>query len=232
VLDAKNRADLAWVPLFVKTPGQDAGRVDRRNEMQVDLLPTIADVLDVHVPWKLEGRSVFGAPRADSLKRWFDHPLTDDRSTTTQFAAGDWLPTVQRGYVSEVAPGAKVPRDLFAAGKDAALVGRKLSELSVGQPAPSRAVLDPVVDLEVDPATGTVPALVFGALDRPLGIEPSWLVASVNGTIAGSLAVVVNSDDKARFVGMVDDALFTAGATDLRLFTVEGQTLHQVMLAG
>ena len=35
-------AELAWVPLFIKAPGQRAGGVDDRNWQHVDLLPTLA----------------------------------------------------------------------------------------------------------------------------------------------------------------------------------------------
>ena len=35
---------VAFVPLFVKEPGQTDGRVDDRNVLSIDILPTIADV--------------------------------------------------------------------------------------------------------------------------------------------------------------------------------------------
>ena len=37
LLDDKDAPDLAWVPHFVKLPGQKTGKVDRRNVMQVDI---------------------------------------------------------------------------------------------------------------------------------------------------------------------------------------------------
>ncbi|MDQ3147990.1 MAG: sulfatase-like hydrolase/transferase, partial [Actinomycetota bacterium] len=42
--------EMAWVPLFVKTPGQGAGETDDRNALLVDVLPTVADVLGVDLP--------------------------------------------------------------------------------------------------------------------------------------------------------------------------------------
>jgi Sulfatase len=56
-----NLADIAFVPLFVKRPGQRAGRVLPRHVRTVDLLPTIADVLGIDVGWPFDGRSAYAA---------------------------------------------------------------------------------------------------------------------------------------------------------------------------
>jgi hypothetical protein len=56
-----NIAEIAPVPFFVKAPGQRRGRTDDRLVRTVDLLPTIADLLDVRIPWPHEGRSAFSA---------------------------------------------------------------------------------------------------------------------------------------------------------------------------
>lgn len=48
-------SDLAYAPLFVKVPGQTEGAVDDSNLTSLDLLPTIADVLGVEIPWAVSG---------------------------------------------------------------------------------------------------------------------------------------------------------------------------------
>ena len=58
LVDRDNIADIARVPLFVKLPGQRAGRVDTRAARTIDVLPTIADVLGVRLPWRVDGRSL------------------------------------------------------------------------------------------------------------------------------------------------------------------------------
>jgi hypothetical protein len=74
-LMARNAPTLMWVPLFIKAPNQREGRVDDRNWEQVDLLPTLADMLWVRVPWRMDGRSQVGPPaRQRSEKWWFDLP--------------------------------------------------------------------------------------------------------------------------------------------------------------
>ncbi len=52
-----NIDDIAYVPLFVKTPGQCEGRIDDHPANLFDVLPTIIDVLEVDSTWPLEGES-------------------------------------------------------------------------------------------------------------------------------------------------------------------------------
>src|SRR5690606_8942681 len=47
--------ELGWVPLFFKRPGQAEGDVDDRNWQQVDLLPTVADLMGLAMPWPVDG---------------------------------------------------------------------------------------------------------------------------------------------------------------------------------
>lgn len=59
-------ADLVLtVPLFVKLPFQQEGTVSRRDVQLVDIVPTLADLLGMGVPWKAVGRNMFG-PEAES----------------------------------------------------------------------------------------------------------------------------------------------------------------------
>ena len=59
----ENVEDIAPVPLFIKTPGQRAGRVSTRPTQTIDVLPTIADELGVTLPWRVDGRSAAGTLR-------------------------------------------------------------------------------------------------------------------------------------------------------------------------
>ena len=51
---AENVWDIASVPLFVKYPGRNAGRVDLRRATTVDLVPTVANVVGIELPWPVE----------------------------------------------------------------------------------------------------------------------------------------------------------------------------------
>lgn len=53
-----NLVDVLQVPLFIKLPDQKEGAVSSTLAQTVDVLPTIADVLGMRVPWPVEGRSL------------------------------------------------------------------------------------------------------------------------------------------------------------------------------
>lgn len=66
-LSEANLQDIAWVPLFVKLPHQHRGRLMRIPARTIDILPTIAGVLGVKIPWHVDGESALapGQPERD-----------------------------------------------------------------------------------------------------------------------------------------------------------------------
>lgn len=54
-----NIDEIAPVPMFVKAPGQISGRIDDAFVRNIDVMPTIADLLDVEIPWRTDGISTF-----------------------------------------------------------------------------------------------------------------------------------------------------------------------------
>jgi len=72
VADGRNDAtvaQLAWVPFFVKRAGQQEGEVSDDPVRTVDVTPTVADLLDVDLPWDADGRSAYegGSGRPDEV---------------------------------------------------------------------------------------------------------------------------------------------------------------------
>ncbi len=53
-----------YVPLIVKLPGQSRGEISDRPMQTIDVLPTLADILGLEIPWKVDGVSAHdGASR-------------------------------------------------------------------------------------------------------------------------------------------------------------------------
>ena len=63
-LSTANLQDIAYVPLFVKPPGEHGGREVRSAARTIDVVPTIADVAGVRIPWQVDGRSLLRTPSA------------------------------------------------------------------------------------------------------------------------------------------------------------------------
>ena len=222
-LGETNAPDLMWVPQFVKAPGQDTGTVDDRNWEQVDLLPTVADLASIQVPWKMEGASQTGKPtRARTEKWWFDTPgrrkVRDGPSNFAQVLAGetDTLVRASEGV-----------RGLYRYGGFADLVYRdpaSVGPITADQEA--TAVLD---DFErytqIKPASGEVPALVSGRVTSPLATATSTVLVAVNGQIGGESKLFPERPDEpaARFAVITPDFLWKAGGgrRQLQVYVVD-----------
>jgi hypothetical protein len=202
-----NAADIARVPLFVKAPEQREGRVSDRNVETVDILPTMAELLDVELPWPVDGTSaVSGIPRADKrLETRGPNPLRFPAA----MAPGP-------GVAARLARfGAGTSWDaLFAGGPYAALVGKRLD-------APDGAGIEGFTlqrlrtwSEYVDAGSPLLPALVEGPLD------PQTLAAAVvvNGTIGAVGQASPTRDGSRGYSALVPESLFRPGYNALQVF--------------
>ncbi|WP_406044341.1 sulfatase-like hydrolase/transferase [Micromonospora sp. NBC_00898] len=183
---------VAWVPMFVKEPGQRAGRVDDRNWEHVDLLPTIADETHIRIPWRMDGRSARQAPRERADKRFYDRPAQPV--------------TITGGVPSPPATPAPSP-----------LVGTRVGDRPAGGTA---RVANLAAFRAVDPVHGELPALVWGTVPAAVP-DGTMLAVAVNGTIGAVVPVVPPDRGGRRFAALLpDDRLFTPGANRLDVYRV------------
>ena len=109
-LSTEDTPDLVWTPLFVKYPGQTAGTIDDRPARSLDVLPTIADVLGIRIPWAVDGRSLLkpavSDPEVPVLAWPFDtlHPAAGSRLQRRRSRAG-----LRRGDPAEGGTGRRRP---------------------------------------------------------------------------------------------------------------------------
>jgi hypothetical protein len=214
-------ADVMWTPLFVKYPRQARGEIDDRPAESIDIVPTIADVLDVDVPWQLDGRSLRQSPRAEGPRRLLDwdrnavQPRGGERYVTFDGAAG--FARVLRARAAP--PDADVDLRLYRMGPFGRLVGKPVGE-RVGTPTGLVAKIDaPLKYQVVDPSAPAVPwAQIHGTIRLPAGRR---LAFAVNGVVVG---VYETFGSKARtdFWGMIPPALLRPGRNALALYTLEG----------
>ncbi|MFE9694595.1 sulfatase-like hydrolase/transferase [Micromonospora sp. NPDC005806] len=193
-LDAIHHAadQVAWVPMFVKRPGQRTGRVDDRNWEHVDLLPTILDETHVRVPWRMDGRSAKQAPRGRADKRFYDRP-------------GQPV-TITGGVPSPPARAAPDP-----------LVGTRVGDKPAGGTA---TVANLAAFRAVDPEHGELPALVWGTVPASVP-DGTRLAVAVNGTVGAVVPVVPPENGGRRFAALLpDDRLFAVGANRLDIYRV------------
>ena len=96
-----NMEEIAFVPLFVKPPARRTAPPVDDHARTTDILPTIADILGVEVPWKTDGRSLLaGAATA---------PTSGPRPATS------WSATTKSS--SSAAPSPRAPDRPFRRGR-------------------------------------------------------------------------------------------------------------------
>lgn len=232
---AENLPDLMSVPLFIKLPGQADGRVDERNAETIDVLPTVADVLGIDVPWPLDGQSLQGpaTPRTQKvmltptslsnqldLKRFtVDAPLPEWPAVLTQRQA-------LFGTGSALDAGA--PSPLLRR-----LLGEPVEALRRPAPAAFSAVLEkPERYAKVDPTSRIVPAFVWGHVE---GAAPPHtpLAIAVNGVVRAVTEVLPDGASTPAFGALVPEAAWRPGANRVEVFAViaDGDALGLAPLA-
>jgi hypothetical protein len=220
--------DLASVPLLVKGPGQRRGRISDRYVRTVDVLPTIADLLNLHISWRLHGRSSFD-PAVARRKTVFQYRgpnatigrARDARVTmrTARFEARQ-ARTLRR-KLALFGEGAAAP-GLFGIGPNRSFLGRPLGELRIGRGTALRASFDRGRALSsVRRRSGFVPAQVTGKIRGRGSRRKRALALAVNGRVeAVGESFVMSRRRPAYFSLIVPEAALRDGANRVQLFVV------------
>ena len=230
-------APVLWVPLFIKRPGQRNPATNDVNWEHVDLVPTVADIMGLRVPWSVDGVSWAdpSVARRERTDKWF-FPRPGRRQAyqgpANQSIAlrgvTDQLLRPQDGYLG-----------WFKFGPHADLVGRRVGDLPVADGGGTARVAGLDDYRRVDPAGGTVPAEVGGQLVSTTPGTPArpQVVAAVNGVIGGISETFASGDSAPTwFSTMIPDSLLRPGDNQLQLFLLDTaggrQRLHPLELTG
>lgn len=202
---AENVEDIAPIPLFVKAPGQDRGRVTTGPVQTIDVLPTIADALGVRLPWKVDGRPADQAPE--------NRPAAD-------MLTRDWEPLRVDAATLERRRRAALDRKLQLFG-DAlystdALVGRPVS--AFGAAAGATATIDVTSELDDVDLQGPLPTMITGTI-AGVGAGRHDLALAVNGRIATTAQSFPWEGDE-RFSAFVPPDAFRAGRNAVEVLLV------------
>ena len=167
-----NFADIMAVPLFVKAPFQQQGDILDHNVETIDILPAIADILGITLPWPVDGSSAFspepraGAEKASSLSTH----ITLDRFDTEVRAA---VKRQARLFppATPVLPKAAPP----------GLVGQRIQDLPMSEDARLAITIDQSTRLaQVDPDAPFLPSHLTGTLHSE---EFRFIALALNGTV-------------------------------------------------
>ena len=212
---AENVADIAGVPLFVKYPGQRHGRVDRRSANTTDIVPTIADVVGVQMPWHVDGRSLLGSPVARRIS--VGRRDGGARVVSPELVEAGVLATARRnaGLFGEGGD------SLYRIGPHPTLIGRKVDELPTRPAGEVTARLDgETLFANVRLGSGFVPARVVGGLEGRVPTHGTPVAIAVNGRVAAMTRTFMQ-DRGSHFAALVPETSFREGRNDVEVFLVD-----------
>jgi hypothetical protein len=219
-----NLADIAFMPLFVKPPGQTHGRIDDSFVQTIDVLPTIAAALHTKLPWPVDGKSLLGqrlpADGTVSIATSSGKAVTSDLRALLarrRQALAQQIATFGTGPLTRV----------YRIGPHKELLGRNVTALAVHQSTNERVHVSGRELLNgVDPKLDLVPTYITGTLS---GSHPAQqdLAIAANGTIAAVTRSYTDAGE-ARFGAMIPETSLHAGANDVSVYAVNGRTLTEL----
>jgi Sulfatase len=235
LLNENNAEEILPVPFFIKEPGQMEGRVDPALVRTIDIVATIADLLDTSLFWKQDGVSAFS--EATRRRRVVAVP-TRDFATTVRIGLPElqrrrtqwrrhWADVFGTGVESEALYG-----DPWAAayriGPNAELLDRRVASLRLSRPratASAAAVTARVANAslyeDVSPDDPYFPTRVTGPLHGIPAGEHRDLALSVNGRIrAVGRSFDLWVEVREYFSFMIPETALRRGRNRLELFEV------------
>jgi Sulfatase len=219
-----NVAQMAPVPLFIKAPGQRRGRTVGSYVRTVDIVPTIADLLNVRPGYNVDGSSAFSRKvRRRRRVRVIDRDFNGVVAISARAIERRRRQFVRRklrmfGAGPERGPDIALFRGI---GPNRELLGRSLSELAVAARSSASANLAEAGALaNVDMSSELRPVHIAGTIAGG-GREKRDLAVAVNGSIeAVGRSFFLKGNRAEVFSVVVPEWTLRQGRNDVRVFEV------------
>ncbi|MDQ3571959.1 MAG: sulfatase-like hydrolase/transferase [Actinomycetota bacterium] len=227
LIEPGNMGAIAPMPFLVKAPGQERGRIDERPATTADVFPTIADLLEVELPFEVDGR-----PAPDVRQTQEVSILRGDEEEPRSFDLGQILADRDRIAARIAGRFGTGWRGVYRYGPSPELIGQQVDALSLAPVDPGEStVLTGAADFAaVDPQGDFIPALISG---RPKGIPTGQALAiALNGRIVATAEVYQPVEGPPRFAALVPPGSFRQGANEVSVLRIVGTGLRPVAKVG
>ena len=212
VVNEDTIGDIAAVPLFIKRPNQEVGSVDDYRAETADLLPTIADILEVDVPWATDGTPLFAESRPERT----ESTITGTEGTFVFGTDGSEARAIARRRIDSF--GTQGAFGLAPPGY-AGLLGTPIDDLVIGPVGAVTATLrDRSGFRDVDTNGPVLPTWVRGTIRFEDDNTRDVIVAiAVNGKISAITRSYVTEETTTAFGAMIPPDSLVDGFNDVEL---------------
>lgn len=224
--------DILPIPLLVKYPTQREGVTTDRNVETIDILPTIADVLDVDIPWKTDGQSllVSSVPPRATKTAYFGYRNfkrhESDALNTVKYETLNWK-------LSKFESGTSVA-GLFRIGDFKEIIGKRTVDIPRSTDARLQWSLEQSeLYRNVDPAGDFIPSHVTGIVHSTAGLEqPLKIAVVINHVVQAVTQTYQNRDSQWRFSAMVPEWAFRDGENLVTIHAIVRNKDDEISLTG
>jgi hypothetical protein len=229
-LTPDNAEDIVTIPLLVKYPDQRQGRIDPKWARTIDVLPTIADVLGIRLPFRVDGRSLLAprpVPTALQFQRSDGSRITIDRATLERRKA--------QSLAHQTALLGTTWATAYRIGPHPELIGQAAGALPTQPRGPLAAAVEDAGELtHVDPHSSFSPSHIAGRLR---GADPAGreLAFALNGRIVSTgRSFAALGPHRLNFSSMLPSDAFRRGVNRIDIYEVasSGGRLGLVPLGG
>jgi hypothetical protein len=220
-INTGNIEEIAFIPLFVKAPGQTAGRIVDDHARTIDVLPTIADILGVEIPWETDGHSLLGT-----------HAEPQNivvHASSGEIVTGNWNDALERRQrvlerqIELFGQGNELS-GLFAIGPRPELLRRRLDGLASA--AAGGPTFESYGESFYDPHAAFAPVRVYGEIHGAPGGED--IAIAVNGQIV-AVTRTFEYAGKTLVSAVAPEDAFRPGENRVRLYLATGYGTSAVL---
>ncbi len=209
-----NYSQIMMVPCFIKAPHQKAGSIQDRRVETIDILPTMAQILNASLPWEVDGQSALNPDLPDRVSRVLVR-REGARQEKFQLDITKEDTALQR-KLALFGSGTGFDR-VFQFGPYAGLIGKRADEIGVGKRI-NVALKDEASYRNVDLNANVQPVFISGEIRESL--EPTTVVISVNNIVRAVTRSFSTGSKGSKFGAVVPEASFHQGRNEVVVYAL------------
>jgi hypothetical protein len=202
-LTVSNAQDILPIPLFIKSPGQTSGQVDERSVETIDILPTLAKLLDLELPWPVDGHDLLAGEHSYRSEKVVYRAEGKVKISLPDPAQAKYK-SLRR--MLDLFGSGNEPPGLYGIGRRPELLGQPVKALLSG-PATGCKIHLAAASLTEPSATEAplLPAHLVGTLTTPEQRRPLQLAVAVDGVIR-ALTYTYEQGQRTHFSAMLPES--------------------------
>jgi hypothetical protein len=213
-----NYPDIMLVPLFIKSPHQKEGQITDRNVETMDILPTMADILKIPLPWSVDGRSMLDRSSPERKQKL----IVSDPGQEFVFESRLTASNESLKYKLSLFGTGRGLEGLFRIGPHNELIGRRIDSF----PDIDDSAIECDIDGDsyfnsVDTSAPVILTHITGQVLHPQmeNFKPRQLAVAANGIIQ-AVTQSYQSGNEERFAALLPESALQPGHNDVEIYRV------------